>query len=231
MEVLKWIHLKFDVPRNVSFSPFFLPPKTRLLTFYIVVELLKALFIKLQETQERAISPEYDLAYMALLNEKDDDDTATETLVEETPVNTLINTNTKDNTNDLIDLKTDIMDLIDLKEDTDMVDAAADKTLPDDTTPPVELPSTISEADVETAFRRTSFSNEIPPPDYSPPSYNDIVPDNMDIPPIDEKVAIAVAEPEVLKGKERPSVDTMMFGKQQDVTGIVNLSLLETYLY
>lgn len=193
--------------------------------------MLKALFIKLQETQERAISPEYDLAYMALLNEKDDDDTATETLVEETPVNTPINTNTKDNTNDLIDLKTDIKDLIDLKEDTDIVDAAADKTLPDDTTPPVELSSTISEADVETAFRRTSFSNEIPPPDYSPPSYSDIVPDNMDIPPIDEKVTIAVAEPEVLKGKERPSVDTMMFGKQQDVTGIVILSLLETYLY
>ncbi|KAI9302222.1 hypothetical protein BJ944DRAFT_123824 [Cunninghamella echinulata] len=35
------------------------------------VKLLRDLFIQLQETNERAISPEYDLAYMALLNEKD----------------------------------------------------------------------------------------------------------------------------------------------------------------
>ncbi|KAI7888447.1 uncharacterized protein EV154DRAFT_425602 [Mucor mucedo] len=42
------------------------------------VELLKELFIKLQETHERAISPEYELAYMALLNEKDEDSTEVE---------------------------------------------------------------------------------------------------------------------------------------------------------
>ncbi|ORX54410.1 cysteine proteinase [Hesseltinella vesiculosa] len=36
------------------------------------VGLLRQLFLQLQETDKRAISPEFDLAYMALLNERDD---------------------------------------------------------------------------------------------------------------------------------------------------------------
>ncbi|KAI8066868.1 hypothetical protein BC940DRAFT_301744 [Gongronella butleri] len=39
------------------------------------VDLLRQLFMQLQETDKRAISPEYDLAYMALLNERDDNST------------------------------------------------------------------------------------------------------------------------------------------------------------
>ncbi|KAI9342437.1 hypothetical protein BD770DRAFT_329830 [Pilaira anomala] len=118
------------------------------------VELLKRLFIDLQETQEKAISPEYDLAYMALLNEKDDDDnnTATDVLPEE--------------------------------------------------------PSASS------STQNVIF--DIQPPNSPPPSYEDVVPD------ADEKLHFEddIKKPmmDVPKVKERPSVDTMMFGKQQDVT-------------
>lgn len=46
------------------------------------MELLKALFINLQYTNEKAISPEYELAYMALLNEKESEDNASTSVVQ-----------------------------------------------------------------------------------------------------------------------------------------------------
>ncbi|KAL0073164.1 hypothetical protein F4703DRAFT_1746442 [Phycomyces blakesleeanus] len=46
------------------------------------VYLLRSLFINLQNTSQRAISPEYDLAYMALLNEKDVEEAAAEAAAE-----------------------------------------------------------------------------------------------------------------------------------------------------
>ncbi|CAO3672854.1 unnamed protein product [Rhizopus stolonifer] len=109
------------------------------------VELLKTLFVSLQNTTEKAISPEYDLAYMALLNEKDQHE-------EE-------------------DNKT-------LKDSEDM--------------------------DYETTDNFSALSNL---PMDAPPSYEEVV-----------KNPEVIEEKKSLKPKERPSVDTMMFGKQQDVT-------------
>lgn len=184
------------------------------------MELLKELFIKLQETDERAISPEYDLAYMALLNEKDE-----EAQVEET--------DNKENEDTLSDLKKDDAqqddlnkeESVDLKvEDTDMLDLV-DKELPLPPSPSVLLEETPgTDSDIENAFRHTSFTTEIPPPTDSPPSYSDIVTESDMTPFKDEKSLpeedlSVVVTPEVSKVKERPSVDTMMFGKQQDVTG------------
>ncbi|KAI9245928.1 hypothetical protein EDC94DRAFT_529888 [Helicostylum pulchrum] len=120
------------------------------------VELLKGLFIKLQETNEKAISPEYDLAYMALLNEKDEDIAGAEINVEK------------------------------------------------------------ANEEVEFEFRRTSFTNEIAPPNSPPPSYHDIVPTTSEKIHFEDNLKEPIAE--APKTKERPSVDTMMFGKQQDVT-------------
>lgn len=195
--------------------------------------MLKALFIKLEETQEPAISPEYELAYMALLNEKDDD-TATEVQTEETPIDT------KEET--LIDTKETFIDtketFIDAKEDTDMVDATelvSDKTEPVDDTNELadalqaELTTNTTELtdpDVENSFRRTSFTSEIPPPNSPPPSYVDIASVNTE-PHFEDEKSAAVEPPKL---KERPSVDTMMFGKQQDVTGTI-FFFLQFFMY
>ncbi|KAI7905711.1 uncharacterized protein BX663DRAFT_500635 [Cokeromyces recurvatus] len=108
------------------------------------VNLLKELFLNLQQSQEKAISPQYDLAYMALLNKKEDD------------------------------------------EDVDVPDTNEKNTM--------SLQKTALESESSNTIR----------PHSPPPSY-----DELD----DERQGSS-------KGviKERPSVDTMMFGKQQDVT-------------
>lgn len=117
------------------------------------MELLKTLFVNLQYTSERAISPEYDLAYMALLNERDqqgDDTNSTDTDKEA------------------------------ITKDTEEVEyEATDNT---------SLSSTPADA---------------------PPSYDEVV----------NKAGVIMEEKTPTKPKERPSVDAMMFGKQQDVTG------------
>ncbi|KAI9248622.1 hypothetical protein BY458DRAFT_445771 [Sporodiniella umbellata] len=109
------------------------------------VELLKALFVNLQNTKEKAISPEYDLAYMALLNEKDQS--------EEEDNKTL--------------------------QDSEDMDCRMEE-------------STVELSDI---------------PSEAPPSYEDTIND----------VEVTQKKPPS-KTKERPSVDAMMFGKQQDVT-------------
>ncbi|KAG1179576.1 hypothetical protein G6F71_000942 [Rhizopus microsporus] len=116
------------------------------------VELLKTLFVNLQYTSERAISPEYDLAYMALLNERDqqgDDTNSTDTDKEA------------------------------ITKDTEEVEYEA--------TDNASLSSTPADA---------------------PPSYDEVV----------NKTDVIMEEKTPTKPKERPSVDAMMFGKQQDVT-------------
>ena len=116
----------------------------------VVVELLKTLFVSLQCTTEKAISPEYDLAYMALLNEKDQQQQ---------------------------------------EEDT--------TTLRD----PEEMEYEVGD--------NSSISSNTPAD--APPAYEEVM----------KKEQEQIEEVEKLpnKPKERPSVDAMMFGKQQDVTG------------
>lgn len=113
------------------------------------VELLKTLFVSLQCTTEKAISPEYDLAYMALLNEKDQQQQ---------------------------------------EEDT--------TTLRD----PEEMEYEVGD--------NSSISSNTPAD--APPAYEEVM----------KKEQEQIEEVEKLpnKPKERPSVDAMMFGKQQDVT-------------
>ncbi|RCH89780.1 ubiquitin-specific protease ubp2, partial [Rhizopus stolonifer] len=146
------------------------------------VSLLRELFISLQRCQERAISPQYDLAYMALLNEKEEqpqDQDMTET--KENQMKTEPDSNQTEGTLSLIgdeDMKepvdtemTDVNEKIPLSEDQDI-------TIPLDAPPPYE--KVVSEQD------------------------------QLKHKPMDQK--------EPMEQKERPSVDIMMFGKQQDVT-------------
>ncbi|KAI8366547.1 hypothetical protein BD560DRAFT_400644 [Blakeslea trispora] len=133
------------------------------------VELLKELFVQLQHCKERAISPQYDLAYMALLNQKEEEEG------EEATGECLIDTSLPQDGQK------------DEPADTEMTDAVEHHL--DDQTPE----QTIKEEDLE-----------------APPSYESVVSkDKLKQPLVDAKKS----EP-----KERPNMDTMMFGRQQDVT-------------
>lgn len=229
---------------------------------FLVVELLKRLFIDLQETQEKAISPEYDLAYMALLNEKDDDDnnTATDVLPEEPSAssstqNVVLSDTKETTTTSQLPLtrpelgsteNTGSVDSFSSAPDTfeneknlfddelsvpisgdetpdenvlDMLESEDGKELHKALSVPVSEPEeNVPDQVIEDIYRRTSLASDIQPPNSPPPSYEDVVSD------ADEKLHFEddIKKPmmDVPKVKERPSVDTMMFGKQQDVTGI-----------
>lgn len=74
-----------------------------------------------------------------------------------------------------------------------------------------------SDVDIEYEFTHAGFTaNTIPPPKSPPPAYDEIPSSSHQIQPVDDKKPAESSKP-----NHRPSVDTMMFGKQQDVTGIV----------
>lgn len=205
--------------------------------------MLKALFIKLQETNERAISPEYDLAYMALLNEKDEDPPAAEIVVEKVSASSSVQNAPLPS----LEEETTEEDLISMDKETS-IDADMTETDTSDSDPiPILKSSTTNEdkdlfnalntelqtkstnsssssikmvdEEVEFEFRRPSFTNEIVPPNSPPPRYHDIVPAASEKIHFEDDIKKPIAEAPRIK--ERPSVDTMMFGKQQDVTGII----------
>lgn len=188
----------------------------------LVVELLKQLFINLQETNEKAISPEYDLAYMALLNEKDEQeeniispqqqqDIISPQLDVVLPEQQDVNLPQQDFTLSTSSSTQNVILSQNESIDTETIDSIPDTEMLNDNESFINM----SDKDIDLEYRRTSFTSL--PPNSPPPSYNDIIPIDED-----EKSHFEddVKKPlEIPKVKERPSVDTMMFGKQQDVTG------------
>lgn len=180
---------------------------------HAVVGLLKDLFINLQQTHEKAISPQYDLAYMALLNEKDDDEDdkqAATTFDNLQPLGT-------DNDVEMTDAVSDTENNNDINRDTttdqkDIVENGTDKQ-------PVENGTTHTNGTV------TEYSDDIRP-DSPPPAYNEVFSKAEQAEHLVTDIKKPIAEPSTSrpvpelppKTKERPSADTMMFGKQQDVT-------------
>ncbi|KAI8057395.1 hypothetical protein BDF21DRAFT_440923 [Thamnidium elegans] len=211
------------------------------------VELLKGLFIKLQETNEKAISPEYDLAYMALLNEKDDDTAAAEIIGEKVSASSSV----QNVPLSFLEEETIEKDLISMDDETP-IDTEMTETDTTDSDPiPIPKSSTTDEdkdlfdalntelqtkgtnsssssikmenEEVEFEFRRTSFTNEIAPPNSPPPSYHDIVPTTSEKMHFEEDIKEHIAE--APKAKERPSVDTMMFECMGNVMYLVEAAL------
>ncbi|CEP08855.1 hypothetical protein [Parasitella parasitica] len=164
------------------------------------VGLLKELFLNLQHTNEKAISPQTDLAYMALLNEKEndqddnddalqDDQQAPQVQMEETVVEP---NPTESNTT------------ITETEDVEMTAAN-------------DVQHSFSSVQETAPLALESVRSDSPPPAYQEISAKEIKQTLFD----DEKREAASAsstEKVPAKLKQRPSVDTMMFGKQQDVT-------------
>lgn len=194
------------------------------------VELLEALFVNLQETNEKAISPEVELAYMALLNVKDEEDTPTETGKDNKSVDakkeeevvttenaTAENTTTKDAMIEDATAKEDTaeenkMDIVNTEvEQADAVDVEMKESSPAPEDSINQGNISTSDADIDNEF---THADTIPPPPKSPPpAYEDIASNSNQVQPQDEKKPV-----EPFKVNQRPSVDTMMFGKQQDVT-------------
>jgi hypothetical protein len=168
----------------------------------VVVNLLKDLFIQLQTTDEKAISPEYDLAYMALLNEKDEDDITKKEDVADASKEQQPETDTNYTTAD-VDKHLSVNRI-----DTDMTETPI--------LTPIEKTPDISSDNYQTEDKSAISiepTDEGIRPDSPPPAYHEISNVNR-ISFTDEK-----SKPEAsIKAKERPSVDSMMFGKQQDVT-------------
>jgi hypothetical protein len=126
----------------------------------------------LENTHEKTISPEYDLAYMALLNEKEKDD-------QDEPKTVIQQDGVVKNSDE--------------KKDN-------------------------SEQGANEEGGVSNANNTTVVPDDLPPAYEDIDETITSLdPPQDQPESSTRAA--VTKTKERPSVDAMMFGKQQDVTG------------
>ncbi|KAI8642866.1 hypothetical protein BD408DRAFT_451474 [Parasitella parasitica] len=163
------------------------------------VGLLKELFLNLQQTNEKAISPQTDLAYMALLNEKDDQDHPSQN-DQQAPSND-------------IDVQ---------------MEAVAEPNPTESNTTVTELAEINMIADGPNNAQDSPSDKENAVPvwgdvrsDSPPPAYQDIASaEEIKQARNDKKAETASASTEKApnKPKQRPSVDTMMFGKQQDVT-------------
>lgn len=166
--------------------------------------LLKELFLNLQQTNDRAISPQTDLAYMALLNEKDDED---DTTTADAPQPESEDSDVKMET--LTDLTSDASTAMVTDESLASFQAAMKASeaildrVPD--VSPLESVASLTEPDV------TPMEEDVRS-DSPPPAYQDIA-SSSSKPMEPEKKQAPISKP-----KQRPSVDTMMFGKQQDVT-------------
>ncbi|CAO3656591.1 unnamed protein product [Mucor hiemalis] len=174
------------------------------------VELLEGLFINLQETNEKAISPEVELAYMALLNVKDEEVVAKETekddKLSEVKEEVATSENVASEEDKMEEASTEVEQL---DVDTEMKESSP---LPSD--PINQGNKSTSDVDIEYEFTHAGFTaNTIPPPKSPPPAYDEIPSSFHQIQPVDDKKPAESSKP-----NHRPSVDTMMFGKQQDVT-------------
>ncbi|OBZ83177.1 Ubiquitin carboxyl-terminal hydrolase 2 [Choanephora cucurbitarum] len=156
------------------------------------VTLLKELFCNIQRCKERAISPQYDLAYMALLNEKDDSIQEEESKkpAEEGPSQLV----EQDDINDGSEMN--VGDDIQNAKDSEAVDTEMMEAIRDDS----DIQATVTEVPV----KDEDISLE------APPSYESIV--------SEEKLKQPLVDAKKPEQKERPNVDSMMFGRQQDVT-------------
>lgn len=169
---------------------------------------------------------------MALLNVKDEEDTPTnaeegnkavEAKKEEdvaTIENTTAgNTTTEDAMIEDTTAKDDTaeehkMDIVNTDEEqSDAVDVEMKESSPVPEDPVNQGNKSTSDADIESDFTHANTAI-FPPPKSPPPAYEDIASSSNQVPPQEEKKPL-----EPFKPNKRPSVDTMMFGKQQDVTG------------
>lgn len=168
------------------------------------------MFIQLENTNEKTISPEYDLAYMALLNEKDEEDAFIEAPAKDKQATQVEDTSTNDKQQRFeADTKytTADADSDDITEA--LISTPINKTLNDN------IPSNFTDK-LQTEEETRSFTESAEDamrPASPPPAYNEISNKHRES-LIDQK-----SKPKTpVKTKERPSVDSMMFGTQQDVT-------------
>lgn len=183
----------------------------------IVVGLLRELFLNLEQTNERAISPQTDLAYMALLNEKDDQDDATtedapQQASKEMDVNMETVTEPSSNESSAIAMDDSFASIqAALKRSDAIFDRVPDVSpLESSTVSLVEGPNEGDVAPMQEDVRS----------DSPPPAYQDIASSSskQNEPEKKQAPSPSTSKTPVSKPKQRPSVDTMMFGKQQDVT-------------
>lgn len=167
---------------------------------YIVVSLLRDLFNNLANSSLRAISPEYELAYMALLNEKEEDSQANETKQE------------PEKASEHQDPENSSM-VIDTEKSSVPSPSITSQTADENTAP--EPSDGTNSAEAQALDERITISDENTVPTDEPPAYEDIV---KDIPIIDEKKPLPPV-PQKPAPKAKPNTANMMFGKQQDVTG------------
>ncbi|KAI8147774.1 hypothetical protein BJV82DRAFT_664137 [Fennellomyces sp. T-0311] len=211
------------------------------------VYLLRDLFKNLERASERAISPEYDLAYMALLNGRIDDAAKTEppkeepakegplkegsvkeegeplSVAAETP---LVAASGEGSSRDVEGvLKTEEEATEGPSETTEMDSeletppSKMERTSPNPFKPHPALTTQVAEPrnEYEDVDEVIKIDLDVPV-DEAPPAYEDVV---MEEAPsrADEKKPMAQDKPPALPPRDpRPSAANMMFGKQQDVT-------------
>lgn len=162
----------------------------------IVVSLLRDLFNNLVNTSQRAISPAYELAYMALLNEKEDEEAAEEKQKAEGSPDAQVPESSNTTIEEDQDSKSNTPSYIDEKG--------------------ASAPSSDTDGlNTEPLDERITITDENSIPTDEPPAYEDVI---KDPPLIDEKKPLP-PDPPKAAAKNKPNVANMMFGKQQDVTG------------
>ncbi|GAN04328.1 hypothetical protein MAM1_0060c03788 [Mucor ambiguus] len=185
------------------------------------VGLLKELFLNLQQTNERAISPQTDLAYMALLNEKDDqDDTATADVSqpsEQQQASKDMDVNMETVTESTLDGPAAMA--TDDSFATLQTALKASEAIGDQLPAASPLQTSVSLAEDPNEGDATPMQEDIRS-DSPPPAYQDIASSSLkqDEPEKKKVPSASTSKAPASKPKQRPSVDTMMFGKQQDVT-------------
>lgn len=187
----------------------------------VVVGLLKELFLNLQQTNEKAISPQTDLAYMALLNEKDEDEDDTTTNVSQKEQHAFNDTDVQMETvAESNPTKSNTTITGDRTEPVD-VDMTTAEEISNSFSNALDIVPQIESDGISTERDNTTPIQEDIRPDSPPPAYHDIASTKeIEHALTDEKNEMPSSSTDTapVKPRERPSVYTMMFGKQQDVT-------------
>lgn len=250
---LKWIKKKYSERKSVSRKTCYDPHV--FIHFMIVVTNLRELFVNLGNSKARAISPTYDLAYMALLNGKDIEEAEDKTTQKKQdeksappsqqqhhqqngPVEKVQQQHEKqeDNTSALEEQEKENESSMEQQEQQNV--SPVNEAAQDTETHSTEKPSS---SDSNESAQVSNTSTEKPPvsdtnddsvmPDVDkenelPPSYDQVVKEKEKG---DSSGALILYEkkPELPR---RPSAANMMLGKQQDVTGKILIFLYEDTL-
>ncbi|KAK4509805.1 uncharacterized protein ATC70_007109 [Mucor velutinosus] len=184
------------------------------------VGLLRELFLNLHQTNDRAISPQTDLAYMALLNEKDDQDDAATADVPQSEQQQQTSKETDVNMEAVTEPVSDESTAMMTDDSFASLQTAMKASGARDDQVPAVSPLQSSELPTEDPHEdgMASMQEDIRS-DSPPPAYQDIASSSSkQNEPENKKAPSSSTAKAPSKPKQRPSVDTMMFGKQQDVT-------------